>query len=606
MADSHNHSLGFFSAPVLRRLLAIFLPAAFLTAGVVLALYYQDLTKEHSLHGQSGAHLVNLQTDIIYREVDTVRSDLLYLADQAVLRNFLSGVAPSKHELEEEYVLLCRQRGLYDQIRYLDANGQERIRVNYNDGHPAIVPERELQSKANRYYFTQTMSLHPGAVFVSPFDLNVERDEIERPLKPVIRFATSVMLDKKKQGVLVLNYMGQLLIQKLDEMSAGFHGESWLLNRDGFFLRGPSDEDEWGFMLGHDRRFATYYPDEWSTLTSSSLGQLQTDHGLFSFRTIFPRGQVLAKLQATADRKDPDLGDAGLIVVTHIPPSVLNGRADLLLRRLLLLSAVVLLVLLTLAWYLAKAAALRRNQERHLAESEVRLRKLSTQLITAQEDERRRLSRDLHDELGQVITSVTLELERAAHSPEAAKKDELIQRALHDANCLLDKIHEISVRIRPTLLDDLGLKDAVQCLLSDFEQSTGIAVRAELHLDESKLPVPVSENIYRILQEALTNVAKHAHSKDVSIKLAVASGRVSLRVQDTGVGFSPDRVNGQGLGLLGMRERAELLDGDFHMQSETDKGTEIQVSIPLKGFSIHSASNLAEANANAKAEGDRP
>jgi signal transduction histidine kinase len=582
MTDPHNHSLGFCSAPVLRRMLAIFLPAVLLTTGIVVALYYQDLTKEHSLNRQSGSHLVNLQTDIIYKEVDTVRSDLLYLADQAVLRNFLSGVAPSKHELEEEYVLLCRQRGLYDQIRYLDGTGQERIRVNNNDGHPTVVPERELQSKASRYYFTQTMSLHPGAVFISPFDLNVEHDEIERPLKPVIRFATPVVLNQKKQGVLVLNYMGQLLIQKLDEMSAGFHGEAWLLNRDGFFLRGSSDEDEWGFMLGHDRRFATYYPDEWPTLTLSSPGQMKTAHGLFSFRTIFPHGQVLPKPQAkTADREDADLGDAGLIVVTHIPPSVLNGRADLLLRRLLLLSAVVLLVLLILAWYLAKAAALRRNQERHLAESGVRLRKLSTQLITAQEDERRRLSRDLHDELGQVVTSVTLELQRAAQSAETTKKDDLIQRALQDTNCLLDKIHEISVRIRPTLLDDLGLKDAVQSLLSDFEKSTGIVARAELHLDQSPLPAPVSENIYRILQEALTNVAKHARAKEVSIKLDVSTERVSLRVQDTGVGFSPDRVNGQGLGLLGMRERAELLDGDFRLRSEINQGTEILVSIPL-------------------------
>src|SRR5260370_10283990 len=150
MSDSQNQSLSFFSPPVLRRLLAIVLPAALLTSGVVVSLYYQDLAKEHSLYSQSGAHLVDLQTEIINREVDTVRSDLLYLADQAVLRSYVSGGAASKLDLEAEYVLLCRRRRTYDQIRYLDATGQERIRVKYSDGQPTFVPEKELQSNANR------------------------------------------------------------------------------------------------------------------------------------------------------------------------------------------------------------------------------------------------------------------------------------------------------------------------------------------------------------------------------------------------------------------------------------------------------------------------
>jgi signal transduction histidine kinase len=245
-----------------------------------------------------------------------------------------------------------------------------------------------------------------------------------------------------------------------------------------------------------------------------------------------------------------------------------------------LLGGIVLLILLIVAWYLAKAGAIRRTQERHLAESETRLRTLSTQLITAQEDERRRLSRDLHDELGQVVTAVTLDLQRAAQAGDNKKKDDLIHGALHGANCLLDKIHEISLRIRPTLLDDLGLKDAVQSLLSDYERRTGIVSRADLRFDSSEVPAPISENLFRILQEALTNVAKHARTKEVSVELLVSEGQASLTVRDGGVGFAPAEINGKGLGLLGMRERAELLDGEFHMRAEAGKGTEIRVSIP--------------------------
>jgi len=428
------------------------------------------------------------------------------------------------------------------------------------------------------------MQLDPGEVFVSRFDLNVEHDEIERPLKPAIRFATPVF-DKNhvKRGVLVLNYLGQVLIEKLALVSVSFPGSAWLLNRDGFYLRGPSVEDEWGFMLNHDdRRFGAVFPEEWSSLAWTSRGQMHTDRGLFNFQTLFPREKTAMNHPEPAiSSEDRDIGDAGLIVVTHLPPTVLSGRANLLLRRLLLLWGVVLFLILILAWYLARAAAHRRSQERQIAESEVRLRTLSSQLITAQEDERRRLSRDLHDELGQIVTAVSLDLQRAALASPAPKKDELIGQASHGAACLLDKIHEISLRIRPTLLDDLGLKDAVQSLLSDYERRTGIVTRTELQFDRADVPAQASENIFRILQEALTNVSKHSQAKEVSVKLTVTDRQTCLVVQDTGAGFTLSQVNGKGLGLLGMRERAELLGGDFQVQAEAGKGTRIQVIIPM-------------------------
>ena len=581
MARPH-HRLNFLSRPVIGRLLAIFLPAALLTGAVVAALYYLDRAKDHSLFRQSGTHLVDLQTDIIDRELHSVQSDLRYLAGQAVLRNYVSGSAPSKKELEEEYKLLCKERGVYDQIRYLDADGQERIRINYNDGHPAIVPEDELQPKANRYYFTQTMLLKRDEVFVSPLDLNVEHDQIEEPLKPVIRFATPVF-DKNndKRGVLILNYLGSALLQKLAEVSVSFPGSSWLLNRDGYFLRGPSAQEEWAFMWEDpSRRFAAYYPNEWTAVAWSSRGQLQTGRGIFTFQTLFPREKLPAGRHEAGSREVRDLADAGLIVVAHLSPQVLDARANLLLQRLLLLGGLVLLVLLGLAWYLAKSSVLRRNHERRIGESETRLRALSAQLITAQEDERRRLSRDLHDELGQIVTAVTLDLQRATQA-DGAKKNDLLHQATQETQCLLDKIHEITVRIRPTLLDDLGLKDAVQSLLGDFERRTGIATRTELSFDRSDIPAPTSENVFRILQEALTNVAKHARAKEVTVNLKVTQRNVCLSVLDAGAGFAPAQINGHGLGLLGMRERAELLDGDFQVHAESGKGTQIQVTIPL-------------------------
>jgi signal transduction histidine kinase len=580
MPASNPGPPGLLSPGVLRRLLTIFLPVALLSGGLVLALYSHDVAKEHALYEQAGKHLVDLQAEIILRELKTVESDLFYLANQAVLIDFLSGKQTGKGPLEKEYRLFCRYRGLYDQVRYLDTTGRERIRINDNNGRLAVVPEGELQSKADRYYFWGTMRLGRGQVFVSPLDLNVEHGQVERPLKPAIRFATPVF-DRpgNKQGILVLNYLGASLIRQLDAVSVTFPGSTLLLNRGGSFLRGPTPADEWGFVLGHGRTFATYYPDEWPRLGRSAAGQLTTGQGLFTFRTLAPRPNAYSP--PPADQFDPDAGDPALIVVSHIPPEVLDRRSTLLLRRLLVVCGVILVLLFALAWYLAYAAALRRNHERQITESEARLRALSTQLLTAQEDERRRLSRDLHDELGQLVTAVTLDLQRASRAGEPEKARDLIGRALRGSECLLSSIQEIAARVRPALLDDLGLKAAVQHLLSGYERRTGIATRADLHVEDPEVPPAVAENVYRILQEALTNVSKHARSPEVQVELHAAGGRVVLTVRDSGVGFAPEALGGKGLGLLGMRERAELLGGTFAVRAAPGQGAEVQATIPV-------------------------
>jgi signal transduction histidine kinase len=270
-----------------------------------------------------------------------------------------------------------------------------------------------------------------------------------------------------------------------------------------------------------------------------------------------------------------------LIVVSFVPSKELDSRATALLRRLLALSGVVLTLVLILVWYLSYTSALRRGQERQLADSEGRLRKLSAQLMTAQEEERRSIARDLHDEMGQVVTAMTLDLQRAAQAGERDKKDDLIGRALRGAERLLGSIHEVAARIRPTLLDDLGLKDAVQSYLSDYEHRNGVVVRADLRFEGRDVPAVVSENVYRILQEALTNVAKHARAREVRVALHVTADHASLTVRDDGAGFMPASVDGKRLGLLGMRERAELLEGTFAVKSEPGGGTEVSVALPL-------------------------
>jgi signal transduction histidine kinase len=581
---AHNPDYpGVFSPPVVRRALRFFLPAALLTIGVVLALYYLDRANEHTLHEQASAHLVELHANIITRELDSVKSDLLFLSNEGILRNFVTQSDADKRALEDEYVLFSTRKGVYDQIRFLDMNGMERIRINYNDGAPAPVLAVDLQPKGDRYYFRQTILLAHDEVLVSPFDLNEEHGQIEtNPYKPVIRVATPVFDNSDRRtmrGIVVLNYLGASLLAKLKEVSTAFPKSAWLLNHEGYFLHGPTPADEWGFQLKHSRRLATYYPEAWQRMSAGDEGQFRTADGIFTYRVlgVRPKEQVIV----SADNPDPDEADPTLIIVAHVPPDVLDSRATALLRRLLLLGGIVLALMFGLSWYLGHAGALRRNHERQLAESEGRLRNLSAQLMTAQEEERRSISRDLHDEMGQVVTAMTLDLQRAASASGSEKKNDLIGRAVHGAERLLATIHEIAARVRPSLLDDLGLKDALQSFLSDYEHRTGIVVRAELKFEHGDVPANVSENIYRIMQEALTNVTKHARATAVSVAIHVLQNWLVLTVCDNGIGFKPAATDVNRLGLLGMRERAELLNGDFKVKSEPGKGTEVIVGLPL-------------------------
>ena len=240
-------------------------------------------------------------------------------------------------------------------------------------------------------------------------------------------------------------------------------------------------------MLDHERSFASQFPDEWPRVSGPVRGQFRTSRGLFTFRTLGRDGRLLAPGSGTDATRRGGAGDPWLVVLAHIPPDKLEDQANQALYGQLLLCAVLLLFVLILAWYLAYAWVLRRDQEHVLADSAARLRLLSSRLLTAQEDERRKVSRDLHDELGQVVTSMTLDLQRRPGSCRRAQ-GRAHRRALTGAGRLLDHIHEISTRLRPTLLDDLGLKDAVQSLLSDFEKRTGISTRAELHFETVPLP----------------------------------------------------------------------------------------------------------------------
>ena len=213
-------------------------------------------------------------------------------------------------------------------------------------------------------------------------------------------------------------------------------------------------------------------------------------------------------------------------------------------------------------------------------------RRRSGQLaMRAQEEERRRLARDLHDEVNQALTAILLRLEALAHETPAERAPEVaeLKRLVNQA---MDELLNLARQLRPSALDDHGLVPAIETQLKRFGARTGIEVRLDTRGDPDHLPEVVQTAIYRVAQEALTNVTRHAGATIVELDLAENEGGAELRVRDDGSGFDPSVIarNSEGpsggLGLVGMAERARLVGGELDVRSAPGGGTTITLRVP--------------------------
>ena len=214
-------------------------------------------------------------------------------------------------------------------------------------------------------------------------------------------------------------------------------------------------------------------------------------------------------------------------------------------------------------------------------------RRRSGQLaMRAQEEERRRLARDLHDEVNQALTAILLRLEALAHEtpPERAPEVAELKRLVNQA---MDELLNLARQLRPSALDDHGLVPAVETQLKRFSARTGVEVSLNAEGDPDLLPEDVQTAIYRILQEALANIGRHAGATAVSVDIEADDGRLELRVRDDGAGFDPGALTrggqsdgpGAGLGLSGMVERARLAGGELDVRSAPGGGTTVTLRI---------------------------
>ncbi|MCU7835891.1 MAG: PAS domain S-box protein [gamma proteobacterium symbiont of Taylorina sp.] len=276
--------------------LLFFIPAAIVLI-IGISLHYSFHVKANKENLEKTDLLnIRLAQLTINNVLQDIVSDIKYLQEHNQLKNGFLNTPRARKILENDFLSFSRNRKIYDQIRYLDVEGKEIVRINFNNGHPIIVKEEHLQEKDNRYYVASTLALQKNDIYWSPFDLNLENNKIEKPYKPTIRIGTPVYnTDGHRTGVLILNFDGKKLINEFKRATANIADHIMLVNDFSYWLIHPQSKYEWGFMFADSdkatteiRTFAQQFPELWQTIYNTQrVSQHYIDHDLLTYATIF-------------------------------------------------------------------------------------------------------------------------------------------------------------------------------------------------------------------------------------------------------------------------------------------------------------------------------
>ena len=583
----------------LRRRFAQYFIAGFVPlGGLVAILVWLDMHGEWEALYQSQRQHVEFQSATIGGSFQTVVADLLILSESKGLQSLLENPKDPERlaAVGDEFSTFSRRKGLYDQIRYLDNSGQETVRVNLRDGKALVVARPELQSKHDRYYFTTTMTLEIGEVFVSPFDLNVEDGVVERPFKPTIRFATPIFdQQSQRQGILVLNYLGSPLLDNFSRADANALGESWLLNSNGYWLYKPNQLDRWGFMFP-DRRNATLSrinPKLWESVVGGSKGQVLADDGLFTYQVVHPAAAIgySSGTQARTKAANDIVQGYSWVVMSWVPQAILATKHQELIISFLILEAALVVVMSVISWYYAWA-----NVERDVANT----RLLQATRLAAIGEAMAGLAHESRNALQRSQSGLELLVKRVADRPEALHLIQQVQAAQQYLYDLYETVRGYAapreLRSQDTDLCQLA-QDIWQQVLCERPRpgATLICERAGVNTTCIVDQQAIGQVLRNLFDNALAASPAAARiqvewtdaklgTKD-AIVMAVRDNGPGLTVEEKQRIFEPfftTKVHGTGLGMAISKRIVESHGGTIEVGNAARSGAEFIVTLPRR------------------------
>ena len=314
--------------------------------------------------------MVETQKTLIGDLFSFITSDLMVLAHQQCLQRFIENDDASGLWAFGSLALsMARYKEVYDQIRFIDLTGMERVRIQGTGDTAFRVPLGSLQDKAHRYYVRETRKLPKGAVYVSPLDLNVENHAVERPFKPMIRIATPIYDGGRQyKGMVILNYRGDELIQRMRSAARQIPAAiPHFINREGYWFLNDRPETQWGFMFKEKKHFTfdRRFPRAWEAVKGKEAGQVFTPAGLFSFSTLYPVQEcrtITKKKQPAPARPISAAPDPPTWkIISLLPRKHIDARIHALNRRFAFLLCLLCTAGALTSWFMARYTVARQK-----------------------------------------------------------------------------------------------------------------------------------------------------------------------------------------------------------------------------------------------------
>lgn len=363
---------------IFRHFLWLFLFITLVISGLFLILAEQE--KDHMVEKVAGneTRVATILKNYIYSDLDTVYSDLLFLVED--FQAYMNGVGDKDNglqEIENTFIRFLNARKQYDQVRFIDVSGREVVRVNYGKNGASSVFKKKLQDKSSRYYFENSIRLDAGRVYVSPFDLNIEKGEVERPFKPMIRIGSPVFYKNgEKAGIIILNFLGNTLLNHIEEIKEKSKGYGLLLNPESYYLFGMTESDEWGFMFGNrkDAKFSVQFPVEWKRIESSLEGQFTTHKGLFTYVTYHPLAETMLKRHSELmEQHQYHENEEHWKFVHFYPTARLDQKIMETLKPLMITYVSLIFLTAVISFFYARNAVIKRSLIEKLKDNEATL-----------------------------------------------------------------------------------------------------------------------------------------------------------------------------------------------------------------------------------------